>query len=262
MVVGAGVSKNATQAGLRVSPTPTALPSTTASTSPVPSPSLFVGPSPSGCLPLPSCPETTAIGNFEGTGQKQNFVAAPVNDKGGATVDWLLEIRGPTGTSHSASLSSLVAARGGCPALGDIQYARVLGAADFGGPSPDLALVEVGRGASTQSAVLVGVEGDGLRVVTVVSGAERCQRVFPFNGSVTHGNGLACGWRDNTPVLWVREVSSRPPTDYAHYDWYEATYAWQGLNLTLLSLDHAIITSKDQRFQPAYGVTCGGINLP
>jgi hypothetical protein len=203
---------------------------------------------------------STALGNFSGTGEKEVFSASPIREGSNAIVDWQLEVSLAGGRSVSARLSGLVAARDGCPSI-DSPYAIVLGAADFGGPSPDLALVEINHGASTRSGVLVGIEGDRLRVATVASGAERCQRVFPFSGSVTHGNGIACGWRDTTPVLWVSQVADYPPRDYAHYDWYQATYAWQGLQLYLLSLEHAVITSQDPRFGPSYAVACGSISI-
>lgn len=193
---------------------------------------------------------------------KEVITASPVADASGKTVDWILQISLPGGRQISARLSGLTAARGGCPSLDNVQYARVLGAADFAGPANDLALVEVSQGASTQFAILVGLTNGSLQLVTVADGAERCQRIFPFNGSVTHGNGLACGWIDSTPVLWVRQVADHPPTDYSNYDWYEATYSWQGLQLHLLSLEHAVLTSSDSRFAPSYRVLCGSINLP
>lgn len=245
-------SRNGSPPPLAGSPSPPPV----ASTSPSASSTQFAVPPLSGCV-APAC----AIGNFDGTGQKETFTASPVTDGSGKTVDWLLQINGPAGTTHSGKLSSLVAARGGCPALTDIQYATVVGAADFGGPSQDLAMVEVSHGASTRFAVLVGASGDGLGLVTVGNGAERCQRVFPFSGSVTHGNGLACGWRDTTLVLYVRQAT-RTPSDSTLYDWYEAIYTWQGLNLSLQSVGHAVITSADDRLQPAYRVVCGSINLP
>lgn len=185
----------------------------------------------------------------------------PVTDKSGKTVDWTLSVNGSTGSRHSASLGSLVAARGGCPALDNIQYARVLGSGNLGPPTRDFALVEVGHGASTQFAVMVAVDGDGLGLVTVTNGAERCQRIFPFNGSVTHGNGFACGWSDNTPVLWVLQADALP-SDPTRYDWYRATYSWQGLNLSLLSLDHEVISSADDRLGPAYQARCSSFTLP
>jgi len=40
----------------------------------------------------------------------------------------------------------------------------------------------------------------------VTNGADRCQRVFPRSGSVTHGNGLGCGRVGSSPVLLARQV--------------------------------------------------------
>src|SRR5205823_7610644 len=44
-------------------------------------------------------------------------------------------------------------------------------------------------------------------------------------------------------------------------DWYQATYGWQGLQLYLLSLEHAVITSDDPRFGTSYAVACGSIGM-
>lgn len=229
---------------------------------PTPFPFPLTSALPSGCPPAStSCTDTSAIGNFDGSGEKEVMTASAITDQTGTTVDWQLQVGLGSGKSVSSRLSSLVAAQRGCPALAGVQYARLLGAANFAGPTGDLALVEVGRGASTQQTILVGLQDGSLRLATVTDGAERCQRVFPINGSVTHGNGLACGWRDTTAVLWIRQVADNPP-DYLDYDWYEATYSWQGLQLHLLSLDHAVITSSDPRYAASYRVTCGSINLP
>lgn len=210
--------------------------------------------------PWSVCTSTSAIGNFEGTGQKEVLTAAPLASQSGGIADWSLSV-GTAAGAVSARLSSLVAGQGGCPGLTDIGYAKVLGAADFAGPTRDLGLVEVSHGASTRFAVLVGLEAGKLQLIAVASGAEKCQRLFPFGGSVTHGNGLACGWSDNTPVLWVSQVSDNPP-DYTDYDWYQATYTWQGLKLYLQTLDHAVITSTDVRFAPSYSALCGSIDIP
>jgi hypothetical protein len=227
---------------------------------PMATPSLSSTPSPTCPPPWGVCTESTAIGNFDGTGQKEAFSASPIRAGSNAVADWQLEVRLADGRNVSARLSGLIAARAGCPAI-DGSYAIVLGAANFAGPSRDLALVEINHGASTRSGIMVGIEGGSLRLATVASGAERCQRVFPFSGSVTHGNGVACGWRNSTPVMWVRQVADYPPRDYAHYDWYQATYAWQGLQLYLLSLEHAVITGEDARFGPSYAVACGSISI-
>jgi len=108
---------------------------------------------------------------------------------------------------------------------------------------------------------LLGVQNGNLQVAMVANGANRCQRVFPWSGSVTHGNGLGCGTVGSSPVLLVRQVEDHPP-DYAHYDWYQATYNWQGLKPSLLSHDHAVITQNDSRFEPSYAVTCGSVRIP
>ena len=130
-----------------------------------------------------------------------------------------------------------------------------------GAPPHDLALVEIDNGASTVFGILVGVQHGNLQVAMVTNGADRCQRVFPRSGSVTHGNGLGCGRVGSSPVLLVRQVQDLP-TDYARYDWYQATYKWQGLQLSLLALDHAVITQNDSRFEPSYAVTCGIVRIP
>ena len=189
---------------------------------------------------------------------KEIFSATPVRAASGAIADWRLAVTLADGRSASAPLSGLVAAGGDCPAL-DGPYAKVLGAGNFAGPSRDLALVEINHGASTRLAILVGLQGSTLQLAMVADGANRCQRVFPFSGSVVHGNGITCGWRDSTQVLWVSQVDSR---DYVHYDWYQATYTWTGLRLYLATLNHAVITSDDPRFGPSYAVLCGSINIP
>jgi hypothetical protein len=251
---GAGSTARETAGSLSASVSPSSKP-----LSPTPIPA-SISPLASGCPPAwTSCGNTSAIGNFDGSGRKDVMTASAITDQMGKTADWQLQVDLGSGKSVSARLSALVAAQGGCPAL-FVDYARILGAADFAGPANDLALVEVGHGASTQQTILVGLQDGSLRLVTVADGAERCQRVFPINGSVTHGNGLACGWRDTTAVLWVRQVADHPP-DYVDYDWYEATYSWQGLQLHLLSLDHALITSSDPRYAASYRVSCGSINL-
>ena len=241
-------------------PTAITASSTVPDATPMPTPSPSSTP-PTACPPpWGVCEASTAIGNFNGTGQKEVFTASPIRAGSNAIEDWQLEVSRADGRTVSARLSRLVAARGGCPAI-DGPYAVVLGAANFAGPSRDLAFVEIKHGASTRFGILVGIEGETLGLATVANGAERCQRVFPFSGTVTHGNGLACGWRDYTPVLWVRQVADAPPGDYAHYDWYQATYAWQGLQLYLLSLEHAMITSQDPRFATSYQVACGSISV-
>jgi hypothetical protein len=47
-----------------------------------------------------------------------------------------------------------------------------------------------------------------------------------------------------------------------HYDWYQATYTWTGLQLYVGTLDHAVITNDDARFGPSYAVLCSSINIP
>jgi len=234
--------------------------STVPGATPMPTPGPSSAP-PRACPPpWGVCAASQAIGNFDGKGQKEVFSVSPIRAISGAILDWLLEVDLADGRSVSARLSGLVGARGGCPTL-DAQYAVALGAANFAGPSRDLAFVEINHGASTRFGMLVGIQAATLRLATVANGAERCQRVFPFSGSVTHGNGLACGWRDSTQVLWVRQVVNHPPSDYGHYDWYQATYGWQGLQLYLLSLEHAVITSDDPRFGTSYAVACGSIGM-
>jgi hypothetical protein len=255
VTIGAGLASKSGSPAAGASPT-TRVSATSPTTPAKPGASL-----PPAFLPSPSGQANSAIGNYDGTAEKETFTAVPVTDKSGKTVDWTLLVNGPTGPVHSATLSSLVGPRAGCPALDNIEYARVLGSGNLGPPTRDFALVEVARGASTQFAIMVAVDHDGLGLVTVTSGAERCQRVFPFNGSVTHGNGFTCGWSDNVPVLWVLQVDVLP-SDSTHYDWYRATYAWQGLNLSLQSLDHAVITNGDDRFGPAYQARCSSFTLP
>ena len=243
----------------QLAPTAITAATTLPDATPVASPSASATP-PTACPPpWGVCTASSATGNFDGRGQEV-FRASPVPAPSGAIVDWLLEVSLPDGRNVSGRLSGLLAGRGGCPAL-DGPYAIVRGAANFAGASRDLAFVEINHGSSTGFGILVGIQGEALGLATVASGAERCQRTFPFSGSVTHGNGLACGRRGSAPVLWVRQVADYPPRDYAHYDWYQATYAWQGLQLYLLSLEHAVITSDDSRFGPSYAVACGSVSI-
>jgi len=230
--------------------------------SPAPSTSATPAPSatPSACPRLwPNCTDSTATGNFDASGQNEVFSASVIRDQSGGAY-WLLQVTAPNGHIVSARLDSLLAAHDGCPAEVP-DYAMVKGAAKFAGPPHDLALVQIRKGASTEFGILVGVQNGNLQVAMVTNGANRCQRVFPWSGSVTHGNGLGCGTVGSRPVLLVRQVEDHPP-DYVHYDWYQATYKWQGLQLSLLSLDHAVITQNDSRFEPSYAVTCGSVRIP
>ncbi len=233
------------------------VPSAVPSMSPTSAPSATPSPCPP---PANYCATTTAIGNFDDSGPSEVFSASAIRDESGGSAYWLLQVTAPNGHIVSARLDSLLAAHDGCPTEVP-DYAMVKGAAKFAGPPHDLALVDIRRGASTESGILVGIQNGNLQVAMVTNGANRCQRIFPRSGSVTHGNGLACGTVRSGPVLLVRQVEDHPP-DYAHYDWYQATYEWQGLQLSLLSLDHAVITQNDSRFQPSYSVTCGSLRIP
>ena len=123
------------------------------------------------------CAASQANGNFDGKGQKEVFSVSPIRATSGAILDWLLEVDLADGRSVSARLSGLVGARGGCPTL-DAQYAVALGAANFAGPSRDLAFVEINHGASTRFGMLVGIQAATLRLATVANGgmcpAARC----------------------------------------------------------------------------------------
>lgn len=240
------------------SPTATATSTASPSATPTPTPSPSSTSVPDCAPPWRVCTASSAIGNFEGNGQKETFSATPIRAASGAIADWRLAVSLADGRSVSAPLSGLVAASGDCPAL-DGPYAKVLGAGNFAGPSRDLALVEIKHGASTRFAILVSLEGSTIQLAMVADGANRCQRVFPFSGSVVHGNGLTCGWRDSTQVLWVSQVDTK---DYVHYDWYRATYTWTGLQLYLASLEHSVIMHDDPRFGPSYAVLCSSINIP
>lgn len=247
-------------------PQPSALasPSDAPTVTPTPSSSPSAAPtSPAtACLSVwEICTTSTVTGNFDGRSGQEVFTASPIW-RGDSIVDWNLDVALPAGGHVSAHLNNLTAAQGSCPALqrDRVGYAVVRGAANFTGAARELAVVQISNGASTVFGILVGIQNRRPQLVTVANGAERCQRIFPFGGSVTHGNGLACGRSNAAPVLWVRQVNSHPP-DYDHFDWYQATYAWQGLQLYLLSLDHAVITITDPRFGPAYIVNCGHINL-
>jgi hypothetical protein len=219
-----------------------------------------------GCPPPWNiCTTTSATGTFDGAGVNEVFGASPVWSADGSAIrDWLLGISLPgKGITASAYLSALTAAHGPCPALPTdyVGYAAVRGAADFTGTGRELALVEVSHGASTKSAILVGVVNGSLALATVANGAQRCQRIFYFGGSVTHGNGLGCGQGSAGRVLLERQVSVQSSSSSA-YNWSQATYTWQGLQLNQTSQQTAVIPISDPRYQLSYSVVCSPINIP
>jgi len=215
-------------------------------------------PSPATPAAIPSAAATplirvsTARGNFDGAGGDE---AASVsgNDQLGWTISFVLH----EGHELDGRLEGFFS---GChSAQGGLYLPHILGVGDFTAGGRDEVLVQVWHGASTGDAAIFGVDRGSITAATVVDGANVCQRVFPFNGSVTHGNGLACTSVAGAPGLQVLQATDNPPTDYDTYEWYRANYQWRGLDLHLVTLEHAVLRTGDPRLQAAWEVHCPGL---
>lgn len=196
---------------------------------------------------------TTARGNFDGAGADE-VVSISGHDLQGWTISF--DLLG--GRELNARLEGFL---DGCHSVagGALDQPHILGVGDFTAGGRDEVLVQVWHGASTGFAVIFGIYRESITAATVVDGANACQRVFPFGGAVTHGNGVACTSVAGAPGLQVLQASYNPLLDHDNYEWYRTDYVWRGLDLYLVTVEQAAIRAGDSRLKTAWEVHCPGL---
>jgi hypothetical protein len=199
--------------------------------------------------PLPPPTPVVLFGNFDGAGADES-----VGVSGASRDTWSVDFNLHAGRV-SAPLPSFFQ---GCYAFPNTdeqlpyEFPHVVGVAEFRGDGVDEALVEIYHGASTGFAAIFGIVDGTIRAATAIDGANACQRIFPFNGSVTHGDGFACANVDGAARFNVLQALSRWP-DYHTWDWYRADYQWRQMDLHLASVEHQVFTLSDQQLNGGAG---------
>jgi len=224
-----------------------------------PSPSSPQRSSPQSVPPSPTPGATT--GNFDGAGPGE-----PVTVYQAADGTWWIAFRLHSGQAVRARLAGFFqgchASYGVPPQI--IYQPHVMGVADLTADGLDEALVQIDHGASTAFPAIFGIVNGSIRAATVMNGPRTCQRIFPVNGSVTHGNGFACSTVAGARGFQVLQADDNPP-NYNTYDWYRSNYQWVGLNLRLVSVEHQVfqLTSHGpwpSLLQSAWQVHCPGLH--
>jgi hypothetical protein len=211
---------------------PTSTPSPSASPTPSPTPTASPTPSPSAS-PTPTPTKLRAI------------PAADRDVDGDGTPD---HIRA-TATQLSVELSSSGRTVTAPVHADSPRSPAVLGTADIDRDGYAEVFLETAEGASTQFATPYRFDGKTLREVQLEDGPAR----LGIGGSITHGDGFACG------TSGLLEVRSADSTDGSSYTVHVLTYRLKGATLVLVKNRTLSAKQGDDEVHEAYSADCGTV---